>query len=143
MRRSLNHAFSEQALRNQEDIITGYIDLLISKLHLRAKTQTPVDATRWMNATTFDITGDLIFGEPFGALDADADYPWIKHLFDGLMWINFATTLMQYPIVGKPVIALLRSLPALAQAKARYIGYVDQKLGKRLGLKTDRNDFIG
>ncbi|KAF1928356.1 putative benzoate 4-monooxygenase cytochrome P450, partial [Didymella exigua CBS 183.55] len=143
MRRSMNHAFSEQALRSQEDIITGYVSLMISKLHLRAKQQSPVDATRWLNATTFDITGDLTFGEPFGALDADAHYPWIEHLFDGLKWVILGTTLSQYPVIGVPFVALLRSLPALAQAREKYHGYVDRRLGKRLSSKTDRNDFIG
>lgn len=143
MRRSMNHAFSEQALRSQEDIITGYVHLMIAKLHLQAKTQASVDAARWMNATTFDITGDLTFGEPFGALDADADYPWIEHLFDGLKWMNISTTLMQYSIVGTPVIALMQKLPALSQAREKYLGYVDQRLDKRVGSKTDRNDFIG
>ncbi|KAJ4373726.1 hypothetical protein N0V86_007869 [Didymella sp. IMI 355093] len=143
MRRSMNHAFSEQALRSQEEIITGYLDLLVSKLHLRAKEQIPIDANRWVNSTTFDITGDLTFGEPFGALDADADYPWVEHLFDGLKWYNLANTLRQYPIVGTPVIALLRSIPALARAREKYLGYVDDKLDKRLSAKTDRNDFIG
>lgn len=64
----------------------------------------------WMNAITFDITGDLTFGEPFGALSADANHPWIEHLFDGLKWINIATTFMQYPLIATPVFALSRKL---------------------------------
>ncbi|KAF2626333.1 cytochrome P450 monooxygenase-like protein [Macroventuria anomochaeta] len=142
MRRSINHAFSEQALRSQENIITGYITFMISKLHARAQTQTPIDVTRWMNATTFDITGDLAFGEPFGALEADACHSWIENTFAGLKWVRLMAPLRAYPIFGVPIFALLRRWPALEQARKRQFGYLDEKLERRLRSKTDRNDFL-
>ena len=143
MRRCLNHAFSEQALRSQESIITGYITLMISKLHARAESQTAIDATRWMNATTFDITGDLAFGEPFGALEADASHSWIEDTFAQLKWIRLMAPLLAYPIVGVPVFALLRRWPALETARKRHLGYLEQKLERRLKSNTDRKDITG
>lgn len=117
MRRSMNHAFSEQALRSREEFITGYGNLLITKLQVRANQQTAVDITRWLNATTFDITGDLAFAEPFGALDSNAEHRWIEDTFAGLKWARLMAPLRAYPIVGVPVFALLRRLPALELAR--------------------------
>ena len=59
MRKLLSHAFSESALREQESILTGYFDLLVSRL--KEESQNPdidkVDITSWYNFTTFDIIG--------------------------------------------------------------------------------------
>ncbi|KAK1954620.1 cytochrome P450 [Colletotrichum sublineola] len=35
----------------------------------------PVDVVKWFNYTTFDIIGDLSFGEPFGCLDDETYHP--------------------------------------------------------------------
>ena len=59
MRKLFSHAFSESALREQESILTGYFDLLVSRL--REQCQNPnidkVDIMSWYNFTTFDIIG--------------------------------------------------------------------------------------
>ena len=69
MRRMLSHAFSTKALMEQEDIIQGYVDLLIKRLGQRyaGKERGPdgeyCNLVNWYNYTTFDIIGDLTFGE--------------------------------------------------------------------------------
>ena len=59
MRKLLSHAFSESALREQEAILTGYFDLLVSRL--KEQSQNPnidkVDIMAWYNFTAFDIIG--------------------------------------------------------------------------------------
>lgn len=55
-RRTLSHAFSEQALRLQEDLIKGYLDILIKSLREEAEAGKVIDATMWYNLTTFDIS---------------------------------------------------------------------------------------
>lgn len=56
MRKALGHAFSEQALRLQEDLIKGYVDQLIKGLREEAEAGKVIDATMWYNLTTFDIS---------------------------------------------------------------------------------------
>lgn len=58
-RRALGHAFSEGALRLQEDLIKGYVDLLIKGLREEAEAGRNIDATMWYNLTTFDIGQSL------------------------------------------------------------------------------------
>ena len=55
-RRILSHAFSEQALRDQEDLIHQYTDMLISRLHeqVNGPSSGKIDLVRWLNFTTFD-----------------------------------------------------------------------------------------
>lgn len=49
MRKLLAHAFSDAALREQEDILTKYFELLVDGLKRAAATGQPVDLTKWYN----------------------------------------------------------------------------------------------
>ena len=73
MRRLLNHAFSESALREQEPLMNTYFDLLIQKLHekIEGPTNGKVNIVRWFNFTLFDLVGDLCFNEDFDALKTE------------------------------------------------------------------------
>ena len=82
-RRLLAHAFSERALRQQEELILSYVELLISRLRgLTASPETNVvDLVKWFNYTTFDIVGDLSLGETFGCLAESRYHGWVEILF--------------------------------------------------------------
>lgn len=57
-RRTLSHAFSSRALRDQEDVVHQYVDLLLEQLNsLGACGRIPVNATEVWNWLTFDIIG--------------------------------------------------------------------------------------
>ena len=88
IRRLLAHAFSEQALRGQGDIVKQYIDLFITQLKERAERGELVDMVRWYNFTTFDIIGDLAFGEPFGCLQSGGYHPWVAMIFDTIKYVS-------------------------------------------------------
>lgn len=83
-RRSLSHGFSEGSLQKQEPIVKSYIDLLVQRLYEQTTAgggSSKVDMVRWYNFTTFDIIGDLAFGESFGCLDESEYHFWIAVLF--------------------------------------------------------------
>jgi hypothetical protein len=65
-RRNFSHAFSEQSMHDQEPLIRIYIDLLIRKLHGNAGRK--INIANWYKFTTFDVMGDLVFGESFDGL---------------------------------------------------------------------------
>lgn len=99
-RRALAHGFSEASLQRQEPIVKGYIDLLIRRLREQTKVRgggggggdATVDMVRWYNFTTFDIIGDLAFGESFGCLDASEYHFWVAVIFSHFrtaVWANF------------------------------------------------------
>lgn len=57
-RRYLAPAFSEKALREQEYLIQGYVDLLVQGLRDRAGQE--VNLVPWFDWTTFDIMGSSL-----------------------------------------------------------------------------------
>jgi hypothetical protein len=67
MRKSFSDGFSSKALSEQEGLIQNCVDLLVVQLN-NTMTPSPGDIIRWYNAVTFDIMGELAFGEPFGSL---------------------------------------------------------------------------
>lgn len=64
LRRPMAHGFSDRSMRDQQPIIKKYIDLFIQRLHENCgKGAKAVDLAAWYNYTTFDVIGDLAFGE--------------------------------------------------------------------------------
>jgi len=49
----------------QEDIIQGYVNQFITHMKRMAAKNKIFNMVNWLNFTTFDIIGDLAFGEPF------------------------------------------------------------------------------
>lgn len=63
MRKHLSHAFSDRSLKEQETIISAVIDQFIDKLGERGTRKT--DICLEFEMMTFDIIGELAFGESF------------------------------------------------------------------------------
>jgi cytochrome P450 len=58
IRRSIAHAFSDKAVREQEHYLQDYVTVLITQLHKNASTG-PLDMVEWYNFTTFDAIGGM------------------------------------------------------------------------------------
>lgn len=69
MRKTLSHGFSATALAGQEDRVHHFVNLLIDQI-ARRYTDEPADMTKWYNYVTFDVIGELAFGEPFGCVES-------------------------------------------------------------------------
>lgn len=140
-RRLLSHAFSEKALRGQEDVLDGYLSLLIRRLTSEAQAGNVVNMVQWYNFTTFDIIGDLAFGEPFGCLEAGGYHPWVATIFDGFRLAVFNQTIRRLPIAA-PI--LRRFIPKeLVRSQMDHLKLSFEKARKRLDSgNTDREDFM-
>jgi cytochrome P450 len=75
MRKNLNPAFSEKALREQEQRIMEYVNLLIRRLAEHSE-RGPVNIGEWYNYTTFDIIGELLYGDSFDCLENSMLNDW-------------------------------------------------------------------
>jgi cytochrome P450 len=142
IRRLLNHAFSDSALRNQEDIINAYITLFIKKLQPKAEAGTPVDIMRYLNFTTFDILGDLCFADSFGALDSEDYGSWVSGVFNALKMTRMLRVIRSYYAIGVPFFWLLKRFPGIVKARQRHQDYTKQKMDKRINTATERKDFM-
>jgi cytochrome P450 len=58
-RKLVSHAFSDKALRSQEQLLKGYVEILVEQLKKTATTTSQygqeTDLVKWYNFTTFDI----------------------------------------------------------------------------------------
>ncbi|MCJ1377250.1 hypothetical protein MMC17_000342 [Xylographa soralifera] len=143
IRRLLSHAFSEAALREQEPLLNSYFDLLVQKLYSRSQeANNSVDISRYYNFTTFDLIGDLCFGESFGALENEDYNFWIAQIFKGIKFVRMFRVFRAYPVIGVPFFALLSLFPRFAEARTKHVQYTRDKTSRRLDTETDRHDFM-
>ncbi|KAI4700785.1 hypothetical protein J4E81_003749 [Alternaria sp. BMP 2799] len=98
-RKIFTPAFSDRALKQQEPLFVKYVDKLVSSMKntIEKNPTAKFDMVRMYNFTTFDIMGDLTFGEPLHMLD-NAEYdPWVRIIFASLKMGSHFTVMMSYP----------------------------------------------
>ncbi|ESZ91765.1 cytochrome P450 monooxygenase [Sclerotinia borealis F-4128] len=139
-RRLLAHAFSEKALREQEPLIKHYVDLLIKRLHENAANGSQ-NMVNWYNFTTFDIIGDLTFGESFGCLDGSDYHPWVSFLFRSFKAASFIAAAKRFCPIVKMALDMLIPKKLLEQRKSHQ-SLTHEKVQARLERKTERKDFM-
>ncbi|CAI7657147.1 unnamed protein product [Penicillium discolor] len=82
-RRNFSHAFSDRALREQQSLICGYADSLIDNLRrtIKEDPEAKINMVRMFNLTTFDIMGDLTFGDSLNLLAGTGNLNWVAAVF--------------------------------------------------------------
>lgn len=140
IRRLLAHAFSDRALREQEILLRSYVDLLVDRLHAQVTgpSQGVVDMVKWYSYVTFDIIGDLSFGEPFNCLEDGRFHPWLT-LFQSIRAQPFLRIVRSYPIIT-PIFNML--VKGLKQKRAAHFQFGVEKLNRRMQKPTERPDFM-
>ncbi|KAE9362911.1 cytochrome P450 family protein [Stipitochalara longipes BDJ] len=126
-RRLLAYAFSDRALREQESLIIWYVDMMIQKLKsvVDESSGGKVDMKTWINYATFDITGDLMFGESFKCLEESRLHEWIAFVFSAIK------------------LMAIRMVPnKIKQQALDHFNMGAAKVDRRLKMGTDRPDFI-
>ena len=137
-RRLLTHAFSDRALREQEPIVKEYVDLLMQRLGETAGEK--VDMTAWFNFATFDIIGDLAFGDSFNCLRDSRYHPWVTLIFSNVKAVAWSRVAQQIPGAHS---LLMKLAPKEVVAKGReHVELCKSQANKRLAEKTDRPDFM-
>jgi cytochrome P450 len=144
IRRSISHALSKSALYEQEPLQKPFFDTLIKKLQSKidGPTKGKVDLVHWMTFTTFDLVGDLTFGESFDALETEQYNFWIANIFTAFKMATAFAALGQYPLFTAPIFFLVSRFPALERAKQKHERYSLEKAERRLAAITDRNDLM-
>ncbi|KAK2021586.1 cytochrome P450 [Colletotrichum zoysiae] len=140
-RRALSHGFSAQAMLEQQPIIKAYVDLLIQRLRENcAGGSDALNLVSWYNWTTFDVIGDLAFGEPFHCLEDSGYHPWVKLIFDSVKLLSFKTNIRRFPVLEK---VLMKFLPAGIKTKREeHHALTKEKVKKRISAETQRPDFM-
>ena len=140
-RRIFSHAFSTTALKEQEVLVGHYADLMVARLRERvANGEDTFDMMRWYQYATFDIIGDLCFGESFNCLERGENHPWIATVYRNIKTARIVGALQCFP----PMESLMHAMtPASVKAKMRKsFAWAQNMITKRLEQKTERIDIM-
>jgi cytochrome P450 len=143
MRKALAPGFGEPALRRQEPVIKGYLDMLVAKLHQQCESDegrsVPVNMEKWFNWTTFDIGGELVFGRMFRCLEKEEYHPWIAFIMGTLKAAAAMVSIIYlggrwlvrilFNTVGQKSILTLREM-------------TEEMVGQRLAMEKGRDDLF-
>lgn len=145
MRRTMAHGFSARAMAEQQPMINAYLDTLMTALRECGEDgKKPLNLTEWYEWTTFDIIGDLSFGEPFGCLKNRKSHPWVEILFSSLATISLIQALKDLPFfkVLAPLYFAAMMPSDFLKNKATTGKFAEETVKKRLELSVDRPDFV-
>ncbi|KAI0860486.1 isotrichodermin C-15 hydroxylase [Xylaria cubensis] len=138
-RRALSHGFSDSAMRQQEPEIVKYVDLLIERLHEECdQGKKKLNLEAWFNWTTFDVVGNLVFGQSFNCLKDSKTHPWIEFIFKSVKG-GAMIVAMTYVGLGELVQVLFKigsfSIKTVQQ-------YTDAMVESRLSMEKSREDLF-
>ncbi|KAF2712060.1 cytochrome P450 [Pleomassaria siparia CBS 279.74] len=150
MRKIFNPAFSDRALKQQEPLFIKYADLLVEKLKqsLEKDPERKVDMVRYYNFTTFDVMGDLTFGEPLHMLEQNEYHSWVNIMFGGIrIGLTILGALYYFSIPNILMKTLLLKSKTVMQKRLRHFQYAVDRVSKRLdkgreSKGTDLWDFV-
>ncbi|KAI0198467.1 benzoate 4-monooxygenase cytochrome P450 [Astrocystis sublimbata] len=140
MRKYLSSAFSDRALSEQEALIAQSIDKFIDLLPTRGD---GYDISKGFEMLTFDIIGDLAFGETFGAIESAEPHPWIAIILGALKQGALVDVFKRFPAVGKILTILLH--PQIKKLTKDTLSNEDMAIelvNRRIGRASPRKDFL-
>lgn len=140
IRKIFSNAFSHKALVEQEPLIRRYTDMLVSKTKeaIAASTKT-FDLVQLYNFTTFDIMGDLTFGEPLHLLENNEYSPWVDSVFGGFKAGDISRITLEYPLL-RAIWKLVMPRSLVAMRKAHFQYSVD-RVNRRLSSSSTKPDI--
>jgi cytochrome P450 len=144
-RRALAHSFSQKALVEQEGIIQDYVSMLIKNLNRLEQKREVFNMVNWLNFTTFDIIGDLAFGEPFGCLEFGEFHSWVSLIFETVKAGAIEQATRRFATAGSSFQHFLMSLipNEIRERRRNHLKFSTEKVMRRLANKdTDHKDFI-
>lgn len=145
MRLVLSYGFSERALKEQEPIIQKYVDLLITQLMHQSIANgengvVTLNVGEWYSFTTFDIIGDLSFGESFHSLENSRHHEWVQSSCRG---IKFGVLMTVFDHFGLARAVVYKCIPKPIRLKAQtFAEFSRKRIDERLKHDSDRPDFV-
>jgi cytochrome P450 len=89
---------------------------------------------------TFDVIGDLAFGEPFDCLRDSTYHPWVSLINNSIRFITYAQALAYYPRLRSITSRLIP--PSFKRAVQSHLAMTREKALRRKATKVNRNDLI-
>lgn len=142
IRKVFSNAFSDRTLKDQQPILQQYVDQLVGNIHtvVNQDTKAEIPISDLYNFTTFDVMGDLTFGEPLGLLANSKYTEWVAAIFGSTKLVIMGRILRWYPLFND---ALQFLLPKETKEKRnRQVKHTLERIDKRLARgESDRPDI--
>ncbi|KAL2833623.1 benzoate 4-monooxygenase cytochrome P450 [Aspergillus pseudoustus] len=141
MRRFLSHAFSEHSLLEQEDLISKTVDRFIEQVGARG--EKGFDFCKGADMMTFDIIGDLAFGETFGGVETFEPHPWISTMLGALTKGALVDVYGRFPSIASMVMTLFPGkINGLIEQTKKNEEMALDLIKRRIDRKAPRKDFM-
>ncbi|KAM0490942.1 hypothetical protein ACHAP8_011080 [Fusarium lateritium] len=140
LRKILSHGFSAQAMMEQQPIFQRYVNLMMDRLKAASSGGKAVEMTSWVNWATFDMAGDLIFGESFGCLEKSEFHPWVKLIFKHIQGFAVSTAVIRYPFAN--TLIRLMTPKSVARDIQAHNAFTKAQVAKRVAYENPRPDFM-
>ncbi|KAG0633323.1 putative cytochrome P450 [Tuber brumale] len=132
--------FSAKALLEQEDIVQGYVDKLIGQINVYATGPEGDEMVKWYNFFTFDLIGDLAFGESFASLNDAKPHFWVSLLLGNIKavaWWSVARWFHLFQILG-----VWTAPKSAMEMRINHSEYSRKMIIQRMNTKSTRRDLL-
>lgn len=143
-RRLYSPGFSARSLREQEPLIQTYVTMFVNGLTRACENgESAVDMVQWFNFVTFDIIGDLAFGEPFGCLEHGAT-DWLAKLNQIEEAQMHFRIIQHFPVIGRYARQIVNTMLPFDAVKGSegHRRLTHEKVQRRIKNETYRPDFM-
>ncbi|EOD43130.1 putative cytochrome p450 protein [Neofusicoccum parvum UCRNP2] len=141
LRRIFAPAFADRSIRRQEPMVARYADRLVAAVRRDAEAAAggELDLCKLWTCATFDVMGQLTFGEPLGLLDRSEYTPWVKTVFGWNKAIDLARLQLEYPLLG--LLAKYLTPRSLREMERSHAKHSSDRVDRRLELGSDEPDI--
>ncbi|KAF2117930.1 cytochrome P450 [Lophiotrema nucula] len=137
-RKLFSHSFSERGMREMQPRIQDFVTQLIYVLKESAG-KGWIDMQERYNWTTFDMIGDLAFGDSFHCLENQKTSPWIAAIFGNMKAAQFLVAIRHY---GLSYFLRYLTPKRLMELRATNLRYATEKMEKRIEMGPGQGDFF-
>ena len=117
--------------------VSSFSDKLVNCLRTQSE---EIDLCEWVNFASFDIMGELSFGESFNCLETGVNHAWVATVSKGVKIAIILTALQYFP----PLFTVFKSCtPGFIHEMAqKSFTYTRKAVDRRIESKSERPDFL-
>ncbi|KAI0483447.1 cytochrome P450 [Xylaria cf. heliscus] len=134
-------AFSAKSLGEQEAVLQRCINTFVAKVGKLGGGDEGLDMRKWYEMVSFDILGEMAFGESFNCIENESSHFWLDMILGHVFAISVMDNLNRYPLL----MAAIRSLPkkwTTSKLSQRQSDFSREKVKRRLEKRTEQTDFL-
>ncbi|KAI7775736.1 hypothetical protein LA080_006417 [Diaporthe eres] len=132
-RKVLSYAFSDKAMRNMEEYMLQHVRTFCSKIG----TSNAVNVAQWTEYLSFDVMGELAFGQSLGMLLGSSNTYVLDLIVNSAHYCQMSGLGRAFHNLGLGMLMF----PKLMQDKVRFRGFSHKYAGDRVKVVGDRKDF--